>query len=109
MDNGCFIFIKQILMIMLDFCHPCVKKGKYFSSCCIGDIRKRCTDELKGEVDYVSMKICHDDCELSDDTPIELVLADVKVLKCVISGWAKPSAAQVYAKRTKSNFFELLF
>lgn len=75
-----------------------------FSSCFIGDIRKRCKEELKGDVEYTSMTICHDDCELSDDTPIQLVLADEKILKCIISGWAKPSAAQIYAKRTRSNY-----
>lgn len=52
------------------------------------------------------MTICHDDCELSDDTPIELILADGnRILECVISGWSKPSASQVYAKRAKRTFF----
>ncbi|EJD74742.1 leucine Rich Repeat family protein, variant [Loa loa] len=94
------IFIK-IIMMKDDGAHLKTKGMPFASSCFIGDIRKRCKEELKGDVEYTSMIICHDDCELSDDTPIELVLADDKTLKCIISGWAKPSAAQIYAKRTK--------
>uniref|UniRef100_A0A0R3S1C1 Tonsoku-like protein n=1 Tax=Elaeophora elaphi TaxID=1147741 RepID=A0A0R3S1C1_9BILA len=94
------IFVK-IIMTKDDGTHLKTKGMPFASSCLIGDIRKRCKEELKGDVEYSSMTIYHDDCELSDDTPIELVLAAEKVLKCTISGCAKPSAAQIYAKRTK--------
>ncbi|KAL3997347.1 Ankyrin repeats (3 copies) family protein [Acanthocheilonema viteae] len=94
------IFIK-IIMMKSDGTHLKTKGMPFASSCLIGDIRKRCKEELKGDMEYSSMTICHDDCELSDDTPIELVLADAKNLKCIISGCAKPSAAQIYAKRTR--------
>ncbi|VDN95401.1 unnamed protein product [Brugia pahangi] len=94
------IFIK-IIMTKDDGTHLKTKGMPFASSCFIGDIRERCKEELKGDVEYTSMTICHDDCELSDDTPIELVLGDQKILKCIISGLAKPSAAQIYAKRTR--------
>lgn len=52
------------------------------------------------------MAICYDDCEVSDDTPVELVLVNKKILKCIISGCTEPSAAQIYAKRTRSMFLK---
>ncbi|EJW82900.1 leucine Rich Repeat family protein [Wuchereria bancrofti] len=94
------IFIK-IIITKDDGTHLKTKGMPFASSCFIGDIRERCKEELKGDVEYTSMTICHDDCELSDDTPIELVLGDQKILKCIISGLTKPSAAQIYAKRTR--------
>ncbi|CAG9533951.1 unnamed protein product [Cercopithifilaria johnstoni] len=94
------IFVKIILM-KDDGTHLKTKGMPFASSCFIGDIRKRCEEELKGDVEYTSMTLCHDDCELSDDTPIELVLANEKILKCIINGCAKPSAAQIYAKRAR--------
>ncbi|VDM95191.1 unnamed protein product [Thelazia callipaeda] len=85
-------------------------KGMPFTSpCMIGHIRKRCEDELRGSVEYSSMTICYDDCELSDDTPVELVLTgNNNALDCVLSGWARPSAAQIYAKHSKKLMTNIL-
>uniref|UniRef100_A0A915PV28 Ribosomal RNA-processing protein 40 n=1 Tax=Setaria digitata TaxID=48799 RepID=A0A915PV28_9BILA len=94
------IFIK-IIIKKDDGAHLKTKGMPFASSCIIGDIRKRCKEELKGDVEYTSMTICHDDCELSDDTPVELVLSNEKILYCIIGGCTKPSAAQIYTKRTK--------
>ncbi|VDN27430.1 unnamed protein product [Gongylonema pulchrum] len=80
-----------------------------FGSSTIGDVRKRCDVELRGEVEYSSMVISHDDCELTDDTPLELVLADGnKLLECILIGWSKPSAAQIYTKRSKYPMSDVL-
>ncbi|OZC05643.1 leucine Rich repeat-containing domain protein, partial [Onchocerca flexuosa] len=101
------IFIK-IMIKKDDGTHLKTKGMPFASSCMIGDIRKRCKEELKGDVEYKSMTICHDNCELSDDTPIELVLADEKILECIISGCAKPTAAQIYTKRTRNLMADVL-
>ncbi|VDK85169.1 unnamed protein product [Litomosoides sigmodontis] len=101
------IFIK-IIMMKNDGTHLKTKGMPFESTCLIGDIRKRCEEELKGDVEYSSMTICCDDCEVSDDTPVELVLVNEKILKCIISGCAKPSAAQIYAKRTKRLMVNVL-
>ncbi|MCP9262817.1 Leucine Rich Repeat family protein [Dirofilaria immitis] len=101
------IFIK-IMIKKDDGTHLKTKGMPFASSCIIGDIRKRCEEELRGDVEYKSMTIYYNDCELSDDTPVELVLADEKILECIISGWSKPTAAQIYAKRTRKLMANVL-
>uniref|UniRef100_A0A8R1XMK9 Tonsoku-like protein n=1 Tax=Onchocerca volvulus TaxID=6282 RepID=A0A8R1XMK9_ONCVO len=101
-------FFIKIMIKKDDGTHLKTKGMPFASSCVIGDIRKRCEEELKGDVEYKSMTICHDNCELSDDTPIELVLTDEKILECIISGCAKPTAAQIYTKRARKLMANIL-
>uniref|UniRef100_A0A183DYT5 ANK_REP_REGION domain-containing protein n=1 Tax=Gongylonema pulchrum TaxID=637853 RepID=A0A183DYT5_9BILA len=80
------IFIKLVIK-QDDGTHFKTKGMPFSSSSTIGDVRKRCDVELRGEVEYSSMVISHDDCELTDDTPLELVLADGnKLLECILIG-----------------------
>lgn len=80
------------------------------NSCTVDDVRKRCMDEVTdvgGGFDSIS--ICQGDCELSVDTPIELVVTDLNnSLDCVLSNRSSPAASQVYLKKSKKPLMNVV-
>lgn len=72
-------------------------------------VRNRCLKEICSEDEVTSLSIRQGDCELSDETPIALVLDGLEnTLDCFIEGTSKLSPSQTYLKKAKGQYVRLL-
>ena len=74
------------------------------SSAMVSDVRTRCLDEVSDEGAVTALAICQDDCELSDDTPLGLILSGSDCsLECIVGEVSKLNSLQLYIKKARGT------
>ncbi|VDD89806.1 unnamed protein product [Enterobius vermicularis] len=100
-DTQSLIFIK-IVFKQTDGKRIKVKGIPFNRSAVVSAVRNRCLKEICSEDEVTSLSIRQGDCELSDETPIALVLDGLEnTLDCFIEGTSKLSPSQTYLKKAK--------
>ncbi|VDM44588.1 unnamed protein product [Toxocara canis] len=64
------------------------------------DVKARCKSEVEAEGEFQSLSLYDGDCELDDETPLELVAGCNKLVECRVFGWMPPSPAHLYATKS---------
>uniref|UniRef100_F1KTQ4 NF-kappa-B inhibitor-like protein 2 n=1 Tax=Ascaris suum TaxID=6253 RepID=F1KTQ4_ASCSU len=78
------------------------------SSSRVGDVRERCISEMRADGEFQSLSLFDGECELDDETPLELITDSSEQIVCRVCGWMPPSAAHIYSTKSTRVMYNIL-